>query len=392
MSIKLKVALLFGGRSTEHEVSVISALQAFENLDKSKYEVIPIFVSKNGQFYTNPKFLELKNFKDVTALLLSSTKITLGQKGGKGGFFQEGFLKPFVEIDLALPLFHGSFGEDGCVQGIFETYQIPYTGFNVLGSAVAMDKIISKYVFRSLGFNVAKFISINREEWIENPDKCLKLAKDALQFPLIVKPADIGSTIGITKAGNIDKLSFGIEVASAYSDKILIEEAFKDCIEVNCAALGYRKVIPSLCEMPLRFGETLSYEDKYIRGGKGVKGGKRGGMASLSRKIPAPISKQLSREITEATVRIFKELEGCGVVRVDYFVDTKLNKFWVNEVNSPPGSMAFYLFEPIGMKYQKLLDRVIECGLERFENAKKTQYAFDSPLLSQMAKAAVGNK
>lgn len=387
--MKLKVALLFGGRSTEHEVSVISTLQAYENLDKNKYDVIPVYVSKAGVFYTNPKFLELKNFKDVDSLLLDSTKITFGQKNGKGGFFQHGFLKGFVSVDLAFLLFHGSFGEDGCVQGIFEMNQIPYTGFNVLGSSVAMDKVLSKLVFKSLGFNTAKFVSFNRADWVKNPKKFLDQIKKGLKFPVFVKPADIGSTIGINKAKDEEALSFNIEIAATYSDKIVVEEGFENCLEINCAGLGYQKITPSLCEMPIRTGEALSYEDKYMRGGgKGSKGSKGSGMASMTRKIPAPISKEISKKIQQATVKIFKELEGCGVARIDYFVDQKSGKFWVNEVNSPPGSMAFYLYEPKGIKYSKLLDIVIESGLERFEDTKRTQYTFTSPLLSQMAKAS----
>ena len=378
--MKLKVALLFGGRSTEHEVSVISGIQAYENLDKEKYDVVSVYVSKDGDFYTNPKFLEIKNFKDVDSLLLSSTKITFT----KGGFVKSGLFRKFISIDLAFLLFHGSFGEDGCVQGLFETYQIPYTGFNVLGSAIAMDKVISKHVFKSLGFNVADFFVINRTDWINNPKTCLKNMK--LKFPLFVKPADIGSTIGINKASDMDSLSFAIEVASTYSDKILIEESLQDCLEVNCAALGYQEAVPSLCEAPIRTGDSLSYEDKYMRGNN--KGSKSGSMVSMTRKIPAPISKKLSDEIQKATVKIFKELEGCGVARIDYFVNEKSGEFFVNEINTPPGSMAFYLYEPMGIKYTKLLDTVIKSALERSAEQNKTQYTFTSSLLSQMAKAA----
>lgn len=374
---KLKIGLFFGGRSTEHEVSVITALQAYENLDKEKYEVIPVYVSKNGDFYTNPKFLDIKNYKDIDSLLLSSTKINIV----KGGFSSTSLFAKFTALDVALPLFHGSFGEDGCIQGVFETFQIPYAGLNVMGSAVAMDKVISKYVFQSLGLNVGKFVSVNRNDWIENPDKCLAEVKTLL-FPVFVKPADIGSTIGINKAKDIDELKFNIEVAAVYSDKILVEEAYEGCIEVNCAALGYKEITASVCEMPIRSGDALSFDDKYRKGGKGSKGS---GMASLSRQIPAPISPKLAKEIQEATVNIFKTLEGCGVARIDYFVDEKREKFWVNEVNSPPGSMAFYLYEPMGIKYKELLDRVIADALERFKDQQKTQFTFHSGLLSQMA-------
>ncbi len=389
---KLRVGLFFGGRSTEHEVSVITALQAYENLDKDKYDVIPIYVSKEGKLYSNPKFLDIKNYKDLESLLLSSPEVIPARQNGKGGLLIPRIIPKLKTLDVAFPMFHGSFGEDGCIQGVFEIYQIPYVGFNVTGASVAMDKVISKHVFTSLGFKVAKFVSVDRNEWNKDSKACLAKIKKQLKFPMFVKPSDIGSTIGINKAKNLDELSFNIEVAAIYSDKILIEEAFADCLEVNCAALGYETVTPSLCEMPIRSGDALSYEDKYMKGSKSAKGSKGAGMASLSRKIPAPINQRLTKRIQDATIKIFKALEGCGVARIDYFVDPKNDDFWVNEVNSPPGSLSFYLFEPMGVKYKNLLDRLISDALKRFENTSKTQYTFNSPLLSRMAQAAVSKK
>lgn len=386
---KLKIGWFFGGRATEHEVSVITALQAFENLNKEKYEVIPIYVSKEGDFYTSPKFLDLKNYKDLDTLLYSSTKITMGRKDGKGGFFSQGIFSKFTELDLAFPLFHGSFGEDGGMQGLFEMYQIPYVGLNVLGAAVSMDKEVSKYFFKGLGFNVAKGITVQRNDWNGNSKKILKEITSEIKFPVFIKPADIGSTIGVNKASNLEELEFNMEVAFTYSDKVIVEESLEGLMEVNCAALGYTEIIPSVCERPIRSGDALSYEDKYMRGGKGSKGSKGAGMASLSRQIPAPISASLTKKIQEATVIIFKAMEGCGVARIDFFVDTKKEIFYVNEVNSPPGSLAFYLYDvsPINLDYSKLLDKVIEDGLKRAEDQKKTQFTFNSPLLSKMAKA-----
>lgn len=385
---KLKIGWFFGGRSTEHEVSVITALQAFENLNKEKYEVIPIYVSKEGDFYTSPKFLDLKSYKDLDSLLYSSTKITLGRKDEKGGFFSQGLFGKFTSLDLALPLFHGSFGEDGCIQGLFEMYQIPYVGLNVLGAAISMDKEASKYFFQGLGFNVTKGIAVQRNDWNENSKKILKEITSEIKFPVFVKPADIGSTIGVNKAENSQELEFNIEIGFTYSDKVIVEESLEDLMEVNCAALGYREIIASVCERPIRSGDSLSYEDKYIKGGEGSKDSKGSGMASLSREIPAPISAILTKKIQEATIKIFKAMEGCGVARIDYFVDPKKEIFYVNEVNSPPGSLAFYLFDklPVGIKYKELLDRIIVDGLKRYEDQKKTQFTFNSPLLSQMAK------
>lgn len=386
---RLKIGWLFGGKSPEHEVSVITALQAYENLDKNKYDVIPIFVSKQEEFYTNPKFLDLKNYKDVDSLLLSSKKITIGKKDNKGGFFSQGIISKFTLLDLAFLGFHGSFGEDGAIQGLLEINQISYTGFNVTGSAVGMDKAISKALFKSLGLSVGKYLEIKRIDWIKDSKEILKQIKYDLKFPMFVKPGTSGSSIGVNKAKDEDSLNFALEVAFTYSEKALVEEAFEGLIEVNCSALGYEDIKTSVCEMPVSSADILSFEDKYQRGDKGSKGG---GMASLSRIIPAPISAELTKKIQEATIQIFKAMDGCGVARVDYFVDQKKEKFYVNEINTIPGSFSFYLWEKSGIKYRNLLDMLIEFALKRAENQKKTQYTFDTSLLSDMALSSGGSK
>jgi D-alanine-D-alanine ligase len=382
---KLRIGWFFGGRSTEHEVSVITAIQAYQHLDKSKYEVLPVYVSKAGQFYSDPRLLDLKTYQDIDGFLLSLKKLIPGSKNGERGLIKPGLFPKFEKIDLAFPLFHGSFGEDGCIQGLFEIYQIPYVGFNVMGASLSMDKILQKALYQQLGFNIGSFTWFTREDWNKDPKKILKQVQSDLKFPVFVKPATIGSSIGINKASNEDELSFNIEVALTYANKVLIEEAFLNCKEVNCSALGYGTDIKaSVCEMPVASSEILSFQDKYQRGGKGSKGQ---GMASLSRIIPAPISEKLAKQIQEATAKIFKAFDGCGVARIDYFIDEKKEKFWVNEINTPPGSLAFYLWEKSGLSYKELLDQLIELALKRAEDNKKTQYTFESGLLSQMANA-----
>lgn len=378
--VKLKVGLFFGGRATEHEVSVLTGLQAYEQFDKERYEIIPVYVSKKGDFYTSPKLLDLKNYEDVDNLILGSKKVTFV----KGGLQTSGFWLKFIPLDVAFLAFHGSFGEDGCAQGIFEIYQIPYTGFNVTGSAIGMDKVISKAVFKELGLPVGKYFLVNRADWIKDSKKVLERVQKQLKFPMFVKPATIGSSIGVNKATDSDSLSFAIEVASTYTEKILVEEAFENVVEVNCSALGYEEVKASVCEMPIPSSQVLSFADKYQKGGG--KGSKGSGMASLSRVIPAPIPEKLTKQIQETTVKVFKALDGCGVARVDYFVDEKSGKFWINEINTIPGSFSFYLWEKSGIKFPKLLDLLIEFALKRAENQTKTQYTFESGLLSQMAK------
>jgi D-alanine-D-alanine ligase len=379
---KLRIGWFFGGRSVEHEVSVITALQAYENLDKEKYEVIPIYVSKDGRFYSNPKFLDIKNYKDIDSLLLSATEVSSGRKNDQSGLVTRGLFSKFQPIDVAFPIFHGTFGEDGSVQGLFEMFQVPYVGLNVTASALAMDKALSKAIFKEMGLPVGKYLAFKRYDWLEDSKEILNRVKNELRFPLVVKPGTLGSSIGITKVKDEEGLSFAIEVAAVYCEKILIEEAFSNCIEVNCSALGYKDVQASVCEMPISSEELLSFADKYQKGGKGSKGA---GMASLSRVIPAPISQKLSKEIQEATVKVFKAIDGCGVIRVDYFVDKEKEKFWINEVNSPPGSLSFYLWEKSGISYIKLLDMLIGFALERYEDQKKTQYTFEGNLLSQMS-------
>lgn len=385
---KIILGLFFGGKSTEHEVSVITALQAYENLDLKKYEVIPVYVSKLGDFYTNPKFLDLKNYKDLEGLILSSSKIILGRRGDQSGFYIPGLLSKFIPFDLAFPALHGSFGEDGCIQGLFEFYQIPYIGFGVMGSAVGMDKITQKAVFQALDLPIGNYIALKRHEWLENSQACLKKVSSFLKFPLFVKPATTGSSIGVGKVKNKDELSFQIEVAATFAEKILIEAAFEDVAEVNCSALGYHRVEASVCEMPKASGEVLSFSDKYQRG-EGTKSSRSGlelkGMVSMSRIIPAPISPKLTKTIQEATIKIFQALDGCGVARVDYFVDQKREQYWVNEINTMPGSLSYYLWEPLGIKYSELLDKVIQYNMERAQEQKKTQYTFHSGLLQQMA-------
>lgn len=387
---KLKIGWFFGGRSTEHEVSVITALQAYENLNKEKYEIIPVYVSKQEEFYTNPKFLDLKNYKDLDSLLLSSTKITLGNKNNQGGFFSMGLINKFTTFDVAFLGFHGSFGEDGAIQGLFEIYQIPYTGFNVTSSAVGMDKTVQKALFKSLDLSVGKYLEVKRIEWLKDMKKVLTEVEKQLEFPLFIKPGTVGSSIGVNKvlltqnkAKDEDNLSFALEVAFTYSEKALVEEAFEGVIEVNCSALGYEDVKASVCEMPVASEEVLSFQDKYQRGGG--KGAKGAGMASLTRVIPAPISSSLTKNIQEATIKIFRAMDGCGVARVDYFVDKKNEKFYVNEINTIPGSLSFYLWDKSGIKYPKLLDMLIEFAIKRAENQKKTQYTFNTSLLSDMA-------
>lgn len=382
--MKKRIAILFGGRSVEHEVSVITALQAYNALNKENYQIIPIYIHKNGEFYTNNLFLNIKNYKNIDELVLQSKRIFLGRKKNECGFFEIGLFSKFTPFDMAFPIFHGSFGEDGCIQGLFEMYQIPYVGFDVLGSAVAMDKVISKQLFVALDLPIGKYTFIDRKDWFSDSKNSLIYIKRSISYPAIVKPATLGSSIGVSRVIDDDTLQFAIEVASEYSEKIVIEEEYKEAIEINCSVLGYKdEVYRSVCEMPVKSSKLLSFSDKYQKGDKGGK--KHQGMASSSRVIPAPISEALSNEIQDASGKIFQALNGCGVARIDFFIDRDKKKFWVNEINSPPGSLAFYLWEHSGINFSELIEKLIKYGERRAYDKSKTHYTFESGLLSQMA-------
>ncbi|MCL4366616.1 D-alanine--D-alanine ligase [Patescibacteria group bacterium] len=382
MKQKIRLGLFFGGQSTEHEVSVITALQAYENLDLEQYDVTAIYVAKTGDFYTGNKLLDLKNYQNLDSLLLNSHKVILGKKDQQAGFYILGWRNNFFSLDVALPCFHGSWGEDGSIQGLFAILRLPFVGFGVLGSAVGMDKIVQKQVFQTLGIPVGKYATVYRENWIKKPKLEIKNLTKQLKFPLFVKPATLGSSIGVGRAKDEGELEFNIEVASAYAEKILIEEAFVDAQEVNCAALGWEEdVEASVCEMPVSSGGGLSFADKYQK--KASKGSHPQGMASQARVIPAPISPKLTKLIQQTTIKVFRALDGCGVARIDYFV--RGDKFWINEINTIPGSLSYYLWEPQGIKYPELLDKLIKLALQRAQLQQKTQLTFESGLLQQMA-------
>lgn len=384
---KITLGLFFGGKSTEHEISIITANQILNSLNKNKYDIIPIYVSREGDFYTNPKFNDIKSFKDINYLLLSSTKINLGRNKNRAGIFREGFFRNFTPIDIAFPAFHGAYGEDGCIQGLFETLGIPYVGFNVPGSSLGMDKILSKYLFHGLNLPTIDFIAVKRSDFLENSKKSVDSIIKKLEFPLFVKPATLGSSIGVNKVLDKDSLEFAIEVAFTYSEKVIIEKAVENIKEVNCSVLGYKNPKASICEMPIAEGDILSFTDKYKSGES--KGSKTSGMASLSRIIPAPIDKELSKRIQEASIEIFKAMDGCGVARIDFFADPKNNTFYVNEVNTIPGSLSYYLWEKSGIGFKEMLDKIIEYGFEREKDKEKTQYTFDSNILSELGEGGL---
>lgn len=379
--MKTTVGVIFGGRSVEHEVSIITARQLMENIDRQKYRIVPIYISKQGEWFTGDALFELDTFKNLSKLPVSLKKICLLPYPAqynlmsvvKGGIFKKGLQE---RLDVVIPAIHGTHGEDGTLQGLLDLADIPYAGAGLLGSALGMDKISMKAMLREAGLPVLDYLWFSRMQWEADPESVMKKIESGLNYPVFVKPADLGSSIGVKKVNNKDDLCYALDVAGTYTRRLLVERALTDCVEINCAVLGDEgQVRPSVCEQPIAWQEFLTYEDKYLRGGS------EQGMAGTKRRIPAPISEELTAQIQELACKSFQTLAGGGVSRVDFLVDKASQSPYVNEINTIPGSFAYYLWEPLGINYSQLIDRLIELALKSHRIKQHTTYSIEGNLL-----------
>lgn len=390
---KRRVAVVFGSRSVEHEVSIVSAVQAMDAMDPLRYEPLPIFITKEGRWVTGNDLRRIESYKDLPGLLSRCRPVYLRPEPFGNRLFMEesgplGTRRTRATVvDVVFPIVHGTFGEDGTLQGLLELAGVPYVGAGVVGSAVGMDKIIMKAAFQSLDLPVVCYLWFSRSRWQASPETILDEIERTLRYPLFVKPANLGSSVGINKATDRASLTQALEVAAHYDRRLLVEEAFEGGIEVNCAVLGNDDPIASVCEQPIPWSEILSYEDKYLRGGK-TKGssGEGEGMASLTRRIPAPISTDLTAQVQRLAIEAFRAVDCAGLARVDFLVDPISGRVAVNEINTMPGSLAFYLWEPSGVPFPALIDRLIELAQERHHERRQTTYSFDSSLIQKLSK------
>lgn len=404
--MKIKVGVLFGGKSVEHEISVISAIQAIGYLDKNKYDVIPIYITKNNEFYVGENVGKIESYTDINSLIKSSQRIIMVWDENKVKLIkypQKMLSKGYVDyIDVAFPVVHGTNVEDGTLQGYLKMMNIPYVGCDVLSSSVGMDKYVMKTVLKDNGIPVLDCKCYTANVYDEKEDEIIEEIEKVIGYPVIVKPVNLGSSIGISKAENRTELYDSLETAFQYAGKVLVETAVQNLKEINCSVLGdYENAGASECEEPISSDKILTFTEKYIGDGstKGTKGGVKGGakssgskgMATLKRKIPADITAQQRQTIRELAVKAFKCLGCNGVSRIDFMMDTKTGNIWLNEINTIPGSLSFYLWEPIGVKYSELLDRMISLALKRERENENITYTFDSNVL-QGVKLGGGTK
>ena len=396
--MKISVAVLFGGKSVEHEISVISAVQAMGYLDKEKYDLVPVYITKTGKMYTGEKLTTIENFRDTKALLKDCRQVVMTNLDGRCVLLpypmKFGYKKHIKTIDVAMPIVHGTNVEDGALQGFLKSLDVPFTGCDVLSSAVGMDKHVMKLVFKDAGIPVLDCKCFLKSDYFADEKAMVAAIEESFTYPVIVKPVNLGSSVGINKAKNREELVEALDLAFRFAPKVLVERAITALREINCSVLGdIYEAEASECEEPLNATDILSYEDKYMSGGKGSKGS---GMASLARKIPADLTPERREEIRTMAVRGFQALGCNGVSRIDFMIDTAEDKVYLNEINTIPGSLSFYLWKPVGVEYPKLLDRMISLALKRQREEGEITYSFDTSVLEGCSfggsKGAKGSK
>lgn len=380
------IVVAFGGISPEHEVSVLSSMQVIASLKETDFNLIPLYVTKSGRWLTGEPLLDMENYQDLDSLIEQATRCTfshddLGKpillETEKQGFFSSANSYP---IHAVIPAFHGSEGENGAFQGTCEMYNIPFAGSGVFASSLGMDKVKAKEVCRANDVPVVDGFDFLETEWEEDQQSILNNADD-LDYPIILKPVTLGSSIGVARAENESELIQAIETAFRYDENLMVEQAISPLVEINCSVLGTPSdTKTSVCERPLGQDETLSFEDKYQSDD-----GSQKGMASADREIPANISDELTEKIQSLSAQIFNLFRASGVARLDFLVNAETNALYFNEINTIPGSFSFYLWEESGMNMRELMLNLIEIATERHQKKMGRIRSYDTNLLNEKA-------
>ena len=382
---KTTVGVIFGSRSVEHDVSIVTAQQVMQALKPEKYDVVPIYITRDGQWVTGPGLRDLKTFQtdDISEMMGMKDMLISPSTSHHGmitppisGLFARNQLR---RLDVVFPVVHGSHGEDGTLQGLLELADIPYVGAGVLASAITRDKIILKALIAHQGIPVVKYLPLSRHEWVNNPGAVLERITAELGYPVFVKPAALGSSIGVARADSADATRNYINIAANFDRRILIEQAVQDATEINCAVMGNYDVRASVLEQPITYQEFLTYEEKYMRGEGAA------GMKGAERQIPAPISDDLTQRIRQMAIQAFQAVDGRGIARVDFLIRKETDEIFLNEINTMPGSLAFYLWHEEGMSPADVVDELIRLAIEAHADKRKTTYNYKTGLIAHAA-------
>ena len=360
--MRTKIAVIFGGKSGEHEVSLVSSKSVIEALNPAKYEIIELGITREGLWLTGDGCLDAFKKQNYDGL----KQIYFSTDPDKKGFFDDD--KMFQEIDIAFPVLHGPFGEDGTIQGFFEMLDIPYVGCNVLASSTAMDKLQCKAIWNSADLPIVPYVGFNRKAWETEPDAIVADIKENIGFPCFVKPANMGSSVGITKVKELSQLKSAIDEAASYDRRILVEKAV-NAREIECAVLGNDELIASPVGEIIVGGEFYDFHDKYVNG------------VSMTQ-VPAELDEETSDRIREICTKAYKLLDCSGLSRVDCFLDRDSGEIFLNEINTLPGftSISMYpkMMEAHGINYEELVDRLVELGMERADDKRRNRTQFES--------------
>lgn len=393
---KKQLGVIFGSRSCEREVSIISAIQLMRHADTEKYDVIPVYIDEHGGWYTGEKLKDIHSYQPFQPNQAGIVRVYLDMTSGSGallttergkGLFSREEIRAVARIDVFVVVMHGMNGEDGTLQGMLELANVPYTSSGVGASALGMDKILMKQFFRGADLPVLPSVWYTMTEFQADPGRILKETEEVLGYPVYVKPAKLGSSIGVSRAENGEELREALELAFEYDRRVLVEKGLTKPVELNCSVLGYDgETTASPIEMPISGEDFLDFKEKYLAGG-GSKG-----MASLHRVLPAPIEDDLRIRIQEMSKSIFRMMDCKGVVRIDYMFDRDSGGLYITEINVIPGSLAFYLWENAGMPYRELIDRMVELAEKAHLDKNQANYAYTSDILKGAVFGTKGSK
>lgn len=397
--MKLNIAVFFGGESVEHEVSIISAHQAIEAIDKNKYNVIPVYVSKERKLYVSDLLKDMSNYKDLKHLISQCTQVSITSEDNrvvirpvKPSLFGP---KELGTIDVAIPVMHGTNGEDGTIQGFFEMLKVPYAGCDLYGAAIGQDKVLQKNVLSDNNLPITNWFWVYGSEMDTHQSEILDKVH-RLIYPVIIKPARTGSSVGISIAHNDEEYLACFDEARQYDEKIITEKVVKPMREINCSVVGdsYSCVASVLEEVSsVSQDELLSFSDKYLGGSKSTKSEGSKGMASTARIVPAPLTDEQTRLVQQLAKETFRVLGTSGICRIDFLMDADTKKVYVNEINTIPGSLAFYLWQAAGVSFSELMDKLIELALDRERRRSKMTFSYETNILSNFsASSAKGSK
>lgn len=380
--MKTNIGVFFGGRSTEHEISVISASQAMHAINRDKYDVTPIYITKQGKWYTGEALFDVANYKDINVLLAKCNEIYMKPiyddynlyKVKKSMFGSD----VLTRLDVVIPVLHGSNGEDGIFEGVLESTGIPFAGCNTLSSANGMDKITMKMILQACDVPVVDYVWFTDKQWFAQQDALIEKIENKLGYPVIIKPANLGSSVGIGCATDRMQLLEKVAEAERYSTRIIVEDMVEQLQEINCSVLGdCDEYQTSVCEEPIKSGEILSYEDKYMGGTKGAKG-----MQASQKRIPAELPDDETKRIQFLAGETFRVLSCHGVSRVDVIIDRQTRDIYVNEINTIPGSLSFYLWEASGIRFDELMDKLVSLALKRKREMGMKTVSYDQNIFS----------